>query len=125
MDQYIIAVPSANPGGLEAAMGMHFGHCELFTLITIQDGAVSSVETMPNVPHAHGGCIAPVQVLAERGVSKLLAGGMGFRPLMGLMQSGIEVFHTGSCATVGDAVTAFLKGELPAFSTDFTCRGGH
>ena len=40
MDQYIIAVPSANPGGLEAAMGMHFGQCELFTLVTIQDGAV-------------------------------------------------------------------------------------
>ena len=29
MDKKIIAIPSALPGGLDAGMGMHFGHCEI------------------------------------------------------------------------------------------------
>lgn len=119
-----IAVPSVNPGGLESGMGMHFGHCDLYTLVDISDGAVTSVTTLPNVPHQQGGCMAPVQHLAGHGVTALLAGGMGMRPLMGFQQSGINVFFAGNFQTVGDAVQAYLEGKLPAFSTEFTCQGG-
>ncbi len=123
----VLAIPSANPGGLEAGMGMHFGHCDIYTIVNIKDGAIESVSTLPNVPHQQGGCLAPVQHLASHGVTKLLAGGMGMRPLMGFMQNGIEVFFSGNYPTVGQAVQAFLEGKLPAFSAEFTCggSGGH
>ena len=121
----LLAVPSAAPGGLEAGMGMHFGHCDVFTLITIKNGEVSDVKTLVNPPHEHGGCLAPVQLLAGQGVKALLAGGMGFRPLMAFNQVGIKVFYSGAHSTVQDGVQAFLAGQLPEFSQEYTCHGGH
>ncbi|HBD07962.1 MAG TPA: dinitrogenase iron-molybdenum cofactor biosynthesis protein, partial [Syntrophobacteraceae bacterium] len=81
MKNAIVAIPSSHPGGLEAALGAHFGHCDLYTLVSIADGKVQEVRTLPNVPHQQGGCMAPVNHLAENGVQVLIAGGMGMRPL--------------------------------------------
>lgn len=121
---HIIAVPSENPGGLDANLGAHFGHCDLYTLVTVEDGAVADVKVIPNVPHQQGGCMAPVQHLAENGVKQLIAGGMGLRPLMGFNQVGIEVFHGGASRNVNEAIQAMLGGQLPQFSQEHTCGGG-
>ena len=83
-----------------------------------------NVSTLENVPHQQGGCLAPVQHLASHGVKALLAGGMGFRPLMAFHQVGIEVYYAGGMPTVGSAVQAFTDGKLPAFTEEFTCHGG-
>ena len=39
----IVAVPSNAPGGLDAEMSGHFGHCDVFTLITLDQGRVGSL----------------------------------------------------------------------------------
>ncbi len=119
-----IAVPSDNPGGLDARVSGHFGHCDRYTLVEIDAEGVKKVETMDNPPHQEGGCLAPVRLLADRGVTKLLAGGMGRRPLMGFNQAGIEVYFAGDQPTVGQSVAAYMDGRLPAFSMDAVC-GGH
>ena len=119
-----IGIPSTEPGGLEAGFGQHFGHCDLYTLVDVEDGAIKEVRTLPSVPHQQGGCMAPVQYLADHGVKILLAGGMGMRPLMAFNQLNIEVFFAGNAATVGDAVQAYLANQLQVFTTDFTCGGG-
>lgn len=124
MGKTIIAVPSTMPGGMEAALGMHFGHCDLYTLIEIEGNKVSGVGTLPNVPHMQGGCMAPVNHLAQNGVQVLIAGGMGMRPLMGFNQVGIRVFYGNGAATVGDAVAALLNGDLREFTMEHTCGGG-
>ena len=120
----IIAVPSSMPGGLDASLGAHFGHCDLYTLVTVNEEGIESVEVIPNVPHQQGGCMAPVQYLAGKGTRKLIAGGMGLRPLMGFNQVGIEVYFGGDAATVGEAVGALIDGKLPQFSQQHTCGGG-
>jgi predicted Fe-Mo cluster-binding NifX family protein len=120
----VIAVPSENPGGLDAGLGAHFGHCDLYTLITLEDGKVVDVKVLPNVPHQQGGCMAPVQHLASNGVSQLIAGGMGLRPLMGFNQVGIEVYYGGRVRTVRQAIEAMLSGQLPQFKQEHTCGGG-
>jgi predicted Fe-Mo cluster-binding NifX family protein len=117
----LIAVPSSMPGGLEAPIGAHFGHCELYTLISVSGNEITNIEIIPNIPHEQGGCLAPVMYLANKGVGRLIAGGMGMRPLMGFNQAGIEVFHGGPARTVGDAVTALLGGRLQQFSLNQTC----
>jgi predicted Fe-Mo cluster-binding NifX family protein len=33
----IVAVPSELPGGLDAGVNAHFGHCEVYTLVIIND----------------------------------------------------------------------------------------
>ncbi|MBO4369641.1 MAG: NifB/NifX family molybdenum-iron cluster-binding protein [Desulfovibrio sp.] len=106
-------------------MGMHFGHCDVFTLVSIEENEVKEVSTLINPPHEQGGCLAPVQLLASQGVKALLAGGMGFRPLMAFNQVGIKAFYSGTFTKVGDAVKAFLAGQLPEFSQEHTCHGGH
>ncbi|MDO5536919.1 MAG: NifB/NifX family molybdenum-iron cluster-binding protein, partial [Desulfovibrionaceae bacterium] len=83
----LIAVPSCLPGGLDAAMGMHFGKCDIFTLVEIEGTDIISVQALPNAPHEHGGCLAPVEILASQGVKALIAGGMGMCPLMGFAQA--------------------------------------
>ncbi len=121
----LVALPSQQPGGLEAGLGAHFGHCDLYTLVEVRDGQVAGYRVIPNVPHQQGGCLAPVQHLAQHGVKVLIAGGMGLRPLMGFNQAGIEVFYGGESRTVGEAMGALLEGRLPRFSQEFTCGGGH
>jgi predicted Fe-Mo cluster-binding NifX family protein len=124
MNSTIVAIPSSHPGGLDAALGAHFGHCDLYTVVKIADGAVQEVKTLPNVPHQQGGCMAPVNHLAQNGVQVLIAGGMGMRPLMGFNQVGIDVLYGAGAQTVGEAVDALLRGSLQQFTREFTCGGG-
>jgi len=120
----LVAVPSEQPGGLNAGVGAHFGHCELYTLVEVEDGKVGEARIIPNVPHVQGGCMAPVNYLANHGVRALVAGGMGQRPLMGFQQVGIDVFYGGDSRTVGEAVQNLLQGKLPRFGLAQTCGGG-
>jgi predicted Fe-Mo cluster-binding NifX family protein len=124
MEKTRIAVPSASPGGLESSLGQHFGHCDLYTIVEVENGTISGVNTLPNVPHVQGGCMAPVNHLAGNQVNILIAGGMGMRPLMGFNQVGIDVFFGGDAKSVGDAVSSFLEGKLPRFTSENTCGGG-
>lgn len=123
-DTVVIAIPSELPGGLDAAIGQHFGHCDIYTIVKAIGREILEVGTLENVPHQQGGCMAPVNHLAQNGVTVLIAGGMGMRPLMGFQQVGVRVFHGSGAPSVGHAVQAFLMGGLPAFSTEFTCGGG-
>jgi len=124
MDNYRIAVPSTQPGGMDSPLGSHFGHCDCYTVVDVEDGKIAQVSTLPNVPHVQGGCMAPVNYLSENGINVLLAGGMGMRPLMGFNQVGIQVFHGGDQGSVKKAVEAFLAGDLIPFSKQNTCGGG-
>jgi predicted Fe-Mo cluster-binding NifX family protein len=124
MKSMVVAIPSTHPGGLEAPLGAHFGHCDLYTLVKIAGSKVQEFVTLPNVPHQQGGCMAPVNHLAQNGVQVLIAGGMGMRPLMGFHQVGIQVLYGNGAQTVGEAVKALLQGTLPKFGTEFTCGGG-
>ncbi len=127
MSNIKLAIPSNAPGGLEAEVSAHFGHCDLYTIVEIGEDGSKNVAIMDNPPHEEGGCLAPVKLLADRGVRELLAGGMGRRPLMGFNEAGIKVFFTGGSSTVGEALEGYLGGRLPVFTFDGVCGGcgGH
>ncbi len=120
----LIAVPSDNPGGLDAQVGAHFGHCEVYTLASVEGGVIKNVQVIPNIPHEQGGCLAPVNYLAQQGVKILIAGGMGLRPLLGFNQVGIDVYYGGGARNVKDAVAGVLSGSLIKFTPQQTCGGG-
>jgi predicted Fe-Mo cluster-binding NifX family protein len=123
LDKFVVAVPSSAPGGLEAEASGHFGHCDVFTLVTIDNGKVGIVATQANVPHEQGGCLAPVSMLAQKNVKALIAGGMGLRPLMGFNDAGIEVFYNNGLDRVDKIIDAFVQGQLRRFSQDNACGG--
>ena len=88
-----IAIPSVNNGGLDGQRSGHFGHCDVFTLVDVEDGEIKKVSTIPNQEHVQGGCMVPVNFLAGHNVNALIVGGIGMRPLMGFRQVGIDVYH--------------------------------
>jgi FKBP-type peptidyl-prolyl cis-trans isomerase 2/predicted Fe-Mo cluster-binding NifX family protein len=120
----LIAIPSDDPGGLEAPISEHFGHCAAFTIVAVDNGEIGDVSIVANGGHDEGGCMAPVQMLKHHGVDVLVAGGMGQRPLMGFQQVGIEVHFKETAGSVGEAVRLYLDGGCRAFGEAQTCGGG-
>lgn len=119
-----IAVPSNAPGGLEAGLSAHFGHCDAFTLVEVEGREIKEVQVLPNAGHEQGGCMAPVMLLKSAGVDILVAGGMGARPLAGFQQVGIQVFFNEGAPTVGEAVRLVTTGQARAFGPAQVCGGG-
>ncbi len=120
----IIAIPSEAPGGLDAGVADHFGHCAAFTMVELQEDGVGSVRVMPNTGHVQGGCMAPVMMLKQAGADAMIAGGMGMRPLAGFQQVGIRVYYKEEARTVGDAVRLVAEGKAREFGPAQTCGGG-
>lgn len=116
-----IAIPSELPGGLDARRSGHFGRCECFTLVDLEDGAVGQVQVLTNAPHTEGGCMAPVMALAEHMVDAIVVDGIGGRPLMGFNQVGIAV-HAGVGSDVKTTVQAYLQGGLPVVGLEGACQ---
>jgi predicted Fe-Mo cluster-binding NifX family protein len=119
-----IAVPSMANGGLDGQRAGHFGHCDVFTLIDVKDGAIDQVTTINNREHMQGGCMVPVNLLAENKVNALIVGGIGMRPLMGFRQVGINVYHDATRPEIRPVVEDLIAGTLPAIEDDQVCGGG-
>lgn len=119
-----IAVPSEGQGGLDGLRAGHFGHCDVFTLVDIEDGQIKEVTILANKEHVQGGCMVPVQLLAENKVQRLVVGGIGMRPLMGFKQVGIDVFYDGERRDIRPVVEDMITGTLPMIGDDQVCGGG-
>jgi predicted Fe-Mo cluster-binding NifX family protein len=50
-----IAIPSEGQGGLDGQRAGHFGHCDVFTLIDVEDGEIKDVSVLANKEHVQGG----------------------------------------------------------------------
>ncbi len=60
MENGKIAIPSNGEGGLDGTRAGHFGHCDVFTLIDVENGEIKEVSILQNQEHAQGGYeIAP------------------------------------------------------------------
>jgi len=49
-----IAVPSNGEGGLEGTRSGHFGHCDVFTFIDVENGEIKDVSILQNQEHVQG-----------------------------------------------------------------------
>ena len=119
-----VAIPSQLPGGLEAMRSGHFGHCDVFTLVKVENGEILDVAVVQNMPHAQGGCAAPVNLLHQSGADALIVGGIGMRPLMGFRQVGIDVYYGPQGETVGSVMDHLLQGRLELIGDHQVCGGG-
>lgn len=120
----VVAVPSMHPGGLDASRSGHFGHCDVFTMIHVEDGEIREVSLVHNPPHMQGGCQGPVNLLHQNRADALIVGGIGMRPLMGFRQVGIEVYYGPEGETVGAVMDQLLQGRLQLIREHEVCGGG-
>jgi predicted Fe-Mo cluster-binding NifX family protein len=119
-----IAIPSQGEGGLDGKRAGHFGHCDVFTFVDLENGEIREVSTLANVGHVQGGCMVPVNLLASHNVDALIVGGIGMRPLMGFRQVGIDVYHEGAREDIRPVVEDMIAGRIPLIGDDQVCGGG-
>ena len=86
----------------------HFGRCEAYTIVDVENGSIASQERIANPGHEPG--FLP-GYLAERGVGCIVAGGMGPRAKMLFDERQIETVVGVSCS-IEEAVKALAEGTL-------------
>ncbi len=101
-----IAVPTRGN-----AVDDHFGHCEFYTIFTLDDsGNLLSSEILPSPQGC--GCKSDIaSVFQKMGVSVMLAGNMGPGALNVLSSHGINVIR-GCSGDVRNVLDAYLEGKL-------------
>ncbi len=119
-----IAIPSIGSGGLDGQRAGHFGHCDVFTFVDVEEGEIKSVSTLMNQDHVQGGCMVPVNLLAQNNVNALIVGGIGMRPLMGFKQAGIDVYYDVERPEIRPVVEDLISGKLPVIEDNQVCGGG-
>ncbi len=101
----LIAVPVDEAGVLDA----HFGHCKFFILITVENGEIINKDKVVPPPHEPG--LLP-KWLSEKGVTDILAGGMGQRAKDLFVQNRVSVFVGAPKLEAEKVVQSFLKNEI-------------
>jgi len=110
-DHIRYAVPAEPSSGGGQRVCAHFGHCAMFVLIDIDRKSTRVLKVSAVVPPPHEPGILP-QWLHEKGVTTVLAGGMGQRAIALFQQRGIEVITGVTSGTPEKAVLAHLNGTL-------------
>ncbi|MGB3212787.1 MAG: NifB/NifX family molybdenum-iron cluster-binding protein [Desulforhopalus sp.] len=121
-----VAIPTNSPGGLSAERSDHFGHCDIFTMVEIDENKeIKDVTTIRNGDHEAGGCMVPVKILQDAGAEAIIVGGMGARPMRGFVDAGITVYFAdrSSMNTVQDVVRGLTSSQLPVMHADQVCKG--
>lgn len=89
----------------------HFGHCEFYTVVTVDDeNRIVLTEAFPS-PQGCGCKSNIASKLQQDGVRVMLAGNMGAGALNKLSECGIQVIR-GCHGAVLDVVQAYLRGEV-------------
>jgi len=89
----------------------HFGHCQFYSIFSISDNnEILNTETIEAVQGC--GCKSNIaSVLAAKGVTTMLAGGIGAGAINVLASQGIEVVR-GCSGRAEDVVKQYLAGQV-------------
>lgn len=101
-----IAVPTAN-----GILCMHFGHCEKFVIVDVDDASKAITHKEDAVPPPHEPGVLP-KWLHEKGANVIIAGGMGSRAQQFFAQYGIKVVVGAPAEHPQTVILDYLKGTL-------------
>ena len=89
----------------------HFGHCEYFTIYSVDENKKIISEERIDPPSGCGCKSNVVSILAEKGVKVMLAGNMGGGAVNVLSSHGIEVYR-GCSGEVREVAESWLAGKI-------------
>jgi predicted Fe-Mo cluster-binding NifX family protein len=113
-----IAVPSEEPGGLDAARSGRFRRSPCFTIVDVVDDVVVSVRVARSGEHHGDHGLTPILTLGENFVDVVIVAGIGRAALLHCLQAGMRVFNGEDRADVRSVVSAFLEAELAPVGGD-------
>jgi len=117
----VIGIPSNGPE-LSDTISEHFGHCNYFVGIEIdEEKNLKKLFSLQN--NGHTGCMEPVNNMKERSVTDMIVGGIGGRPYAGFTQYGIGLFK-GVNGTLSENIQLFLQGKLQSLNEPI-CAGSN
>lgn len=93
----------------------HFGHCEAFLIVDVENNEVIKSEMMTNPRHQFG--FLP-NYLADLGINVVISGRMGKGPFDVLIQRNVEVI-VGVNGNAEEVVKAYLEGSLKPNEADY------
>jgi predicted Fe-Mo cluster-binding NifX family protein len=93
----------------EGKLTAHFGHCQEFALVEVEDNQIKNKETRVPPPHEPG--VLP-KWLHDLGTNVIIAGGMGARALDLFAQNNIKVIVGVSAMTPEELVKQYLDKTL-------------
>ncbi len=99
-----IAVPTA-----QGTLCPHFGHCEQFALVDVDEGKIVKTEYQTPPPHEPG--VLPAW-LHELGANVIICGGMGMRAQQLFAQNDIKVVYGAPNLPAEEVIRAHLDGKL-------------
>jgi len=102
-----IAVPLA-----EGRLTTHFGHCEQFAILDVDNDRIDNKELVTPPPHEPG--VLPQWLGDEKGVNLIIAGGMGQRAINLFNEKGVRVITGAPNLEPEELVHQYLKGTLQA-----------
>lgn len=100
----LFAVPT-NAGELT----QHFGHCEKFAIVEVEDNKVTQSSFLEPPVHQPG--VYP-RFLADNGISVVIAGGMGQKAQDLFREAGVQVCVGVPADTPEKLVEQYLAGQL-------------
>jgi predicted Fe-Mo cluster-binding NifX family protein len=102
-----IAVPVTGSNQIDG----HFGHCDYYSVFTISEN--NEIENVQTIKSEQGcGCKSNIAgVLANNGVTVMLAGGIGEGAINVLKNHGIEVVR-GCSGNAAAIVNSYIKGNV-------------
>ena len=100
----------AAPVTLSNEIDSHFGHCSFYNVYTISDQQITDIEKIDS-PQGCGCKSNIASVLASKGVTLMLAGGIGEGAINVLNYSGIDVIR-GCDGNATEVVKLYLAGSV-------------
>ncbi len=102
-----IAIPTAN-----GELCMHFGHCDQFAMVEVDETSKEVTGTEFLTPPAHEPGVLP-QWLSEQKANVIVAGGMGQRAQQIFVQFGVKVVVGAEGTDPKEIAINYVNGSLP------------
>ena len=100
-----IAIPVDENGILDG----HFGHCKYFALLDVEETTITNEERVTPPPHEPG--VLP-KWLAEKGVTDVLAGGMGQKAIQIFNYNNVNVFVGAPKLSATELVKGYIENTI-------------
>jgi len=110
-----IAIPTTN-----GILDPHFGHCTHFSIVETDGTRVTGSSELDPPEHRPGSYPA---WLASRGVTDVIAGGIGHKAIAHFQEVGINVFAGAPESGAEELATGLLEGSI-AFTENYCDHGG-
>ncbi len=93
----------------EGKLSGHFGHCESFAFIDIEDNQIKGISLEDAPEHSHGSF---PRWIAKHGATDVLAGGIGSHAIEIFNELGINVFVGAPTKSVEELANDYLHNRL-------------